>query len=178
AHGRALPPGPTQPVSRSELLAANDPRSRYHAPDASHREQRMIGTPEHDAFLSSHRYAVVTTLRADGSPASSVVFYARRGDELFFSTTKDRLKARTLRRDPRIVLTALDEGPPFGYVSVEGLARLQAEDIVDLHVELNRALRRDPAWQPPADFGERLAREGRVIVWVSPRRVAGSVNRG
>lgn len=138
----------------------------------------MIGTAAQDAFLSSHRYAVVTTLRADGSPASSVVFYARKGDALFFSTTRDRLKARTLRRDPRIVLTALDEGPPFGYVSVEGEAQLQEEDVVDLHVELNRAMRRDPQWRPPEGFAERLVRDGRVIVWVNPRRVSGVPQRG
>jgi len=138
----------------------------------------MIGTPEHDAFLSSHRYAVVTTLRADGSPASSVVFYARRGDELFFSTTKDRLKARTLRRDPRIVLTALDEGPPFRCCTIDGRRRLQADTNVALPEATTRARRADPAGQPPLDCGERRAREGRVIVWVSPRRVAGSVNRG
>lgn len=138
----------------------------------------MIGNAQQDEFVRRNRWAVVTTLRGDGSPASSVIFYAVRGDELFFSTTKGRLKARTLRRDPRIVLTALDEGPPFGYVSIEGTGRLQEDDIVDLHVELNRAFRRDPQWQPPEDFGERLAREGRVIVWVTPRRVSGVTNRG
>lgn len=138
----------------------------------------MIGTSAQDAFLSSHRYAVVTTLRADGTPTSSVVFYARQGDSLFFSTTEDRLKARTLGRDPRVVLTALDEGPPFGYVSVEGLARIQNEDIVDLHVHLNRAFRRDPSWQPPVDFEQRLMAERRVIVWVEPRRVSGVPQRG
>ncbi len=137
----------------------------------------MIGNAQQDEFVRRNRWAVVTTLRADGSPTSSVIFYAVRGDELFFSTTKDRLKARTLRRDPRIVLTALDEGPPFGYVSVEGTGRVQEEDVVDLHVELNRAFRRNPEWQPPEGFGERLAREQRVIVWVTPRRVSGVTNR-
>jgi len=138
----------------------------------------MIGNAQQDEFVRRNRWAVVTTLRGDGSPASSVIFYAVRGDEIFFSTTKGRLKARTLRRDPRIVLTALDEGPPFGYVSVEGTGRVQEEDVVDLHVELNRAFRRNPEWQPPEDFGERLAAEGRVIVWVTPRRVSGVTNRG
>lgn len=138
----------------------------------------MIGNAQQDEFVRRNRWAVVTTLRGDGSPASSVIFYAVRGDELFFSTTKGRLKARTLRRDPRIVLTALDEGPPFGYVSVEGTGRVQEEDVVDLHVELNRAFRRNPDWQPPEDFGARLAREQRVIVWVTPRRVSGVTNRG
>ena len=47
----------------------------------------MIGTPEQDNLVRALRWAVVTTLRADGSPANSVVFYAVDGDALIFSTT-------------------------------------------------------------------------------------------
>jgi hypothetical protein len=43
-----------------------------------------------------------------------VVFYAREGDTIFFSTTADRLKAR-VRKDPRIPITVLDEGAPFRF---------------------------------------------------------------
>ena len=56
----------------------------------------MIGSTEQDAFVRAMRWCSVTTLRKDGSPTSSVVFYAVEGDELIFSTTADRLKARTL----------------------------------------------------------------------------------
>jgi PPOX class probable F420-dependent enzyme len=109
----------------------------------------MIGTPEQDAFIDKNRWAVVTTLRKDGSPASSVIFYARQGDELLFSTTESRLKAKTLRRDPRIGVTVLDDGAPYGYVSVEGTGAVEDEDVVAGHIEINRAMRRDPAWEPP-----------------------------
>lgn len=40
----------------------------------------MIGTAEQDAFINKNKWAVVTTLRKDGSPTSSVIFYAREGD--------------------------------------------------------------------------------------------------
>ncbi|MGH7752366.1 MAG: TIGR03618 family F420-dependent PPOX class oxidoreductase [Gemmatimonadales bacterium] len=138
----------------------------------------MIGTPEQDAFIDKNRWAVVTTLRKDGSPSSSVIFYARVGDEIIFSTTDGRLKAKTLRRDARIAVAVLDEGAPHGFVTVEGTAIIQDEDVVAGHVEINRAMRNDPAWEAPEGFAERLARDGRVVVRVRAERVSGVPNRG
>ena len=68
----------------------------------------MIGTPEQDAFVNKQKWAVVTTLRADGSPTNSIIFFARDGDTLIFSTTADRLKTKTLKRDNRIAICVLD----------------------------------------------------------------------
>lgn len=138
----------------------------------------MIGTPQQDAFISKNRWAVATTLRKDGTPSSSVVFFARDGDELIFSTTKSRLKAKTVAHDPRVTLCVLDEGAPFGFVTVEGTATIQDEDIGPVHVLINRAMRGDPAWQAPEGFLARLQAEGRVVVRVRPGRVSGVVNRG
>ncbi len=138
----------------------------------------MIGTPEQDAFIDKNRWAVVTTLRRDGTPSNSVIFYARDGDELIFSTTEGRLKAKTLRRDPRIAVTVLDEGAPHGFVTVEGTATVEDGDVVPGHVRINRAMRKDPAWEPPEDYRERLARDGRVVVRVRADRVSGVPNRG
>lgn len=138
----------------------------------------MLGTPDQDKFISSQKWGVVTTLRKDGSPASSVIFYARAGDELLFSTTRDRLKGRTLAQDPRIALTVLDEGAPYRFVSVEGTATLHGEHLVEDHVIINRAMRGDPAWQAPDGMLERLEKEQRVVVRVKAERVSGVVNRG
>ena len=138
----------------------------------------MIGTAEQDAFIDRNRWAVVTTLRKDGSPSSSVIFYARSADEIIFSTTDGRLKAKTLRRDPRIAVAVLDEGAPHGFVTVEGTATIEDTDVVAGHVEINRAMRKDPAWEPPEGFAERLARDGRVVIRVRAERVSGVPNRG
>jgi PPOX class probable F420-dependent enzyme len=138
----------------------------------------MIGTPEQDAFISRNRWAVVTTLRADGSPSSSVVFYACEGDELIFSTTRDRLKAKTIRRNPRVAFCVLDEGPPFGFVTIEGTASIQYDDIVPGHIAVNKAMRRVDEFIPPEGYVEGLERAGRVIIRVRPERVYGVTNRG
>ncbi|MCZ2109470.1 MAG: PPOX class F420-dependent oxidoreductase [Dehalococcoidia bacterium] len=137
----------------------------------------MIGTADQDAFIGSQRWAVVTTLRADGSPSNSVVFFGRDGDTLIFSTTTDRMKARTLTHDPRVAMTILDEGAPFRFATVEGRAAIEDDDLAEKHVVINRAMRNDPAWQPPGGFLERLQQEQRVVVRVHPERVSGVVGR-
>jgi PPOX class probable F420-dependent enzyme len=137
----------------------------------------VIGNAAQDAFINRNKWAVVTTLRGDGSPSSSVVFYAREGDDLLFSTTATRLKARTLERDDRIALTALDEGAPYGFVTVEGRATVQRDDIVPGHRLILKAMR-GPDAEPPEGYEERLAKEGRVIVRVRAERVSGVPERG
>ncbi|MEO8540719.1 MAG: PPOX class F420-dependent oxidoreductase [bacterium] len=138
----------------------------------------MIGTPEQDAFVRAMKSAIVTSLRKDGSPTTSLIFYAVDGDDLLFSTTRDRIKTKTLKRDPRAVLTVLDEGAPYRYVSVEGIATVVEADVVPDHIAINRAMRGAPDWRPPEGYEETLRAQGRVVIRVKPERVSGVVNRG
>ena len=137
----------------------------------------MIGTEAQDAFINKNKWAVVTTLRKDGSPSSSVIFYARDGDALLFSTTANRLKGKSVRNDPRINICVVDEGAPFGYVTVEGRATIEADDIVPGHILINKAMR-GTDFTPPEGFLERLKGEGRVIIRLAAERVSGVTNRG
>lgn len=138
----------------------------------------MIGKPEHDAFVRAMKWCVVTSLRKDGSPTNSVVFYALDGDDIIFSTTADRLKAKTLKRDARAAVTILDEGAPYRFVTVEGPALVESEDIVSGHIAINRVMRSAPDWQPPEGYLDLLQTQKRVIVRVRAERVSGVVNRG
>ena len=137
----------------------------------------MIGTPEQDAFISANRWAVVTSMRADGTPTNSVIFYAREGDELIFSTTESRLKAKTIRKNPNVAITVLDEGAPFRFITVEGKATIQAEDIVPGHVAVNKAMRREE-FSPPQGYEAGLKSAGRVLIRLKASRVSGVTNRG
>jgi PPOX class probable F420-dependent enzyme len=138
----------------------------------------MIGTEDQDKFVRSQRWAVVTSLRRDGSPTNSVVFYALEGDSLIFSTTADRLKTKTLQADPRCAVTVLDEGSPFRFVTIEGPATIVEQDIVPGHIAVNRAMRAAPDWTPPEGYEAGLAAQKRVLIRVQAERVSGVVNRG
>jgi PPOX class probable F420-dependent enzyme len=124
------------------------------------------------------KWASITSLRKDGSPTTSVVFYAVDGDDLLFSTTNGRLKAKTLKRDPRAAVTVLDEGAPYRFASIEGTATIQEDDIIPGHIAVNKVMRGDPNWQQPEGYLETLRSQGRVIIRVTPQRVSGVVNRG
>jgi PPOX class probable F420-dependent enzyme len=143
-----------------------------HDEDISH----LIGTPQQDAFIRKNRWAVVTTLRKDGSPSNSVVYYAHDGDEVIFSVTTSRLKAKTLLRDPRIAITCLDDGKPYGYVTVEGTVTIVSDDIVPGHVAINRVIR-GRSFEPPEGFEARLRKEGRVLVRVHADRVSSVIHQ-
>ena len=56
------------------------------------------------SFASGRRNALLTTLRKDGRPQQSVIFYLLDGDRFTISLTADRAKTKNLRRDPRAAL--------------------------------------------------------------------------
>lgn len=56
------------------------------------------------AFATGRRNALLTTLRADGRPQQSVIFFDAQGDRFTISVTDDRAKTKNLRRDPRAAL--------------------------------------------------------------------------
>jgi hypothetical protein len=75
---------------------------------------------DQDQFITDHRWGVLTTLRQDGQPVSSVVAYARDGDTLVVSTPGTTFKARSAGRDGRATLCVITNQEPFNFVSVEG----------------------------------------------------------
>jgi PPOX class probable F420-dependent enzyme len=75
------------------------------------------------SFLSSGtRTAKLATRRPDGRPHVAPVWFILDSDDLVFTTHYDTVKARNLRRDPRVMLAVDDEQPPFAFVLVEGSA--------------------------------------------------------
>lgn len=76
-------------------------------------------------FAATRRNAVLTTLRRDGRPQQSVIFYVASGDRFTISVTASRAKTANLRRDPRAALFIPGDGP-FEWVSLDGTVELSA----------------------------------------------------
>lgn len=78
-------------------------------------------------------FGIVTTLRPDGSPQSTVVWVERDGDTVSFNTAYGRAKPGNLERDPRV--SVLVTAPDFyHWVAVDGRAELTtdgAEEQID-----------------------------------------------
>ena len=77
-------------------------------------------------FLDAPRSADLATLNPDGSPQLSVIWYARRGDEVIVNTTAQRVKTKNMERDARVALLV---GDPERYVRLDGDARLVATGV-------------------------------------------------
>ena len=90
---------------------------------------RFTFSPGQKAFLDMPRKAIIATLRADGTAAQSVVYYARENNTLWISSNPTGSKANDLRADPRVsILIIADERP--AYLAIEGYAAV-TEDVED-----------------------------------------------
>jgi PPOX class probable F420-dependent enzyme len=115
------------------------------------------------AFIREPNYAVVTTLRADGSPHSTVVWVDEEDGKILFNTTLHRAKFRDLDNDPRasVVVVAPDG---YHWVAVSGSVTLTTDGALE---DIERLSRKYDG----QDF--RALREGevRVTARLDPERV-------
>jgi PPOX class probable F420-dependent enzyme len=137
-------------------------------------------------FLSKHRAAAMTTLRADGTPHTVRVGCVLIGDVLWSSGTQERLRTRNLRRDPRANLFVFDSRG--GFVTVESRVRLlEGDDVPELSQRMFRAMQdlEDAPSDAPLAFGSRtmtpeefrefIVENHRLIYEFEPVRLYGSV---
>lgn len=113
-----------------------------------------------ELFLDAN-FAVVATLRPDGSPQTSVVWIDYDGENVVFSTTRPRAKGRHLEQDARVSITVFDLADPYRYVEVAGRAVLDDEGAAEHIHQMSRKYR-------GTDYPEPT---GRVLVRVRPERV-------
>ncbi|GIL31863.1 PPOX class F420-dependent oxidoreductase [Actinocatenispora comari] len=76
--------------------------------------------PEVRRVLDSTSIAHLATVLADGSPHAVPVFVGTEGDRIAIFTGPDSLKARNLRRDPRVALSIAPADNPFSPIAIRG----------------------------------------------------------
>ena len=127
-----------------------------------------------DEHISKCRWATLTTLRASGSPVSSVVAYARDQDELVVCTPQPTFKVKSIDRNPMVNLCVFNNAEPFNYVSIEGMAEIETSQLV-------RATRlvfqniEGTGYEEPDDLEGWLKVDNRVILRIRPQRVFGMI---
>jgi PPOX class probable F420-dependent enzyme len=116
-------------------------------------------------FLRNPYYAVVATLRADGSPHQTVVWVDTDGEDVLFNTAEGRAKPRHMRANPDVSLTVVDPQNGYHWVSVTGKADLSHEG-ADAHIDAlaKKYLNAD-------SYPFRKEDEVRVTVRIHPERV-------
>jgi len=128
-------------------------------------------TQDEETFLDEHRLCVVTTLRADGSPQSTPVYYIHEDGKLYISVTKTRKKALNVARDARVTAVVLAEESPFRHVQVQGTAVISDEDLVETSRRIWSTFRDEL----PEDLAQVMQDQQRTLMIVTPTHVTSNL---
>jgi PPOX class probable F420-dependent enzyme len=120
---------------------------------------------EHEQFLGNPYVGVVTTLRRDGKPHSTVVWVDVEDSTVSFNTAVGRAKERHLRENPSVSLTVVDPSDPYRWVSVTGEAELTTDGA---DAQINRLAKK---YLGKDEYPFRQPDEQRVKVRIRPARV-------
>ena len=115
-------------------------------------------------LLDARAFAVLSTVNADGSPQSSVIWATYEGDDVIFSTILGRRKTLNMSRDPRVSLCVYDGANPYSYVEVRGTVSMTQEGGPELIEQLSQAY-------DGRTFTESNAANVRVVVRIAPTHV-------
>jgi PPOX class probable F420-dependent enzyme len=122
-------------------------------------------------FLSSGtRTGKLATVRADGRPHVTPIWFVVDGDDLVFNTWHTSAKAKHLARDPRASLVVDLEEAPYAYVLVEGTVAI-SRDLDETTRFATRIGARYMGQDRAAEFGARNGVEGELLVRLHMDRV-------
>lgn len=122
-------------------------------------------------LLEGPAFAVLTTLAADGSPQSTVMWYRLDGDEVRMIAPAASVKARHVARDGRVTVVVTDPANPYAYVEIRGQAGLVRDDAA-ARAELRRIAARYIG-ERAERYAQSLSADPRVLIVVRPERVRG-----
>ncbi len=142
-------------------------------------ERRVEYTEEQRAFLEANHAAVMVTLRGDGTPHAVRVGVALvDGNRLWSSGTRDRVRTKHLRRDPRCTVTIVPS--TYSFLTIESTVTiLEGEQAPAQTLKLFRTMQGKPTG-PLSWFGQQLdeeaflkqmAQDHRIIYQFDPRRI-------
>ena len=125
-------------------------------------EQKTVGQ-----FLAEKRNATMATIRQNGTSQLTPVWFYWDGKRFYVSITRERVKYKNLKRDPRLSL-CIDDVMGHAYVVAEGTAQIQEEDIWD---NTRRIVLKYRGEADAHTFLERLKTQARVVVILKPERM-------
>jgi PPOX class probable F420-dependent enzyme len=125
----------------------------------------------HRDLLTRPICGVLTTLAADGSPRSSLVWVDIDDGCALVNTTLERWKGRDMARDPRVSLLVVDPDDTGRFLQVRGEVELVTEGALEHLDALTRRYTRHPRFYGFVHPMEMLQRETRVIGRIHARRI-------
>jgi PPOX class probable F420-dependent enzyme len=116
------------------------------------------------------RTAKLATVTGGGRPHVVPIWFVLDGEEIVFTTGRDTVKGRNLRRDGWACLCVDEERPPFAYVQVRGPATV-VEQAPDLLEWTTRIAERYVGPDEAQGYGRRNAVDTELLVRVRADRM-------
>jgi PPOX class probable F420-dependent enzyme len=128
-------------------------------------------SPDAKAVIRSGRLAHLTTIRADSSPHTTIVWVDVDGEDIVIGKLMEDVKVRNIRRDPRVSISMEADGQQLGmgnYLVVEGTASITEGGAPELLQRLaeryvGTGVKFPPMDNPPPGF----------VIRVTPTKVRG-----
>ncbi|HEY6433586.1 MAG TPA: PPOX class F420-dependent oxidoreductase [Acetobacteraceae bacterium] len=88
-----------------------------------------------DLLEQKKAFANLATVKADGSPQVTPVWFDYSGGHIRVNTAKGRVKARTMKQGAKVALAIMDPDNPYRYVQVRGHVSRVTEGGADDHID-------------------------------------------
>lgn len=132
---------------------------------------QTMSVVEYKQFLSKGtRTGKLATVRKDGRPHVTPIWFEIDGDELVFTTWHESVKAANMQHNPRVSICVDEEIPPFAFVIVEGTVTIK-EDADERAYWARRIAARYMGEELADAYGKRNSVEGELVVRVQPTKI-------
>ncbi len=129
-------------------------------------------------MTTGSRTGKLALVRKDGSPTVTPVWFDvdPSTGHFVFMTGKDSLKARILRRDPRVSICVDVMEMPFDFARIDGTAEITSydDDPAALRHWATETCRRFVGDDRAAEFGARNSGDDEILVRVTPSKYVGA----
>jgi PPOX class probable F420-dependent enzyme len=132
----------------------------------------IVKPPEsHADLLEKPTFAHLATVRPDGAPQSSVMWFDWDGERIRMTHTKTRQKFRNLSAEPRIALSITDPQDGYRFLEVRGVVESIEDD--DAEASFYKSLQRRYGNEYPIPDAP-----VRVIITIRPEKYVAVVGGG
>ncbi|MFN2195207.1 MAG: PPOX class F420-dependent oxidoreductase [Anaerolineales bacterium] len=132
--------------------------------------EKMTSEEMHRFLMATPHTAVLSTVRPDGRPHSTPIWFSMDEDEPVFTTWHTTVKARNLKHNPNVSFCVQDEKPPFAYVLIEGRVSIE-EASPQLGAWAAKIGGRYMGSDRAEEFGARNGVPGEWLVHIKPDKV-------
>lgn len=128
---------------------------------------KLFTTEQRNEFLSERRNATIATLNSKGDPQLTPVIFYWDGTTFYISVTKETVKYRNLKRDPRMSLI-IDDVLDHHCVVAKGKAHIQEQDVWDMTRKIVHKYYGQEEGDP---YLEQMKKQNRVLIVLKPKKL-------